>query len=146
MSIWVTPFTLADLTAVTRGTAAEHLGVRVTAFGDDWLEGTIPLDERTRSASGTLHAGALGILSETLGSIAASLCVDQAHRYCLGQILHVDHPEAITRGPLCGRATPLILAAHSHVWQIDIKDTTGARVCVAHLTMIILERRPASSS
>jgi 1,4-dihydroxy-2-naphthoyl-CoA hydrolase len=146
MPIWVTPFTLDDLKAIGRGTTDEHVGMQITAFGDDWLEGTVPLDERTRSECGELHPGALGILAEALGSIAANMCVDQSRQYCLGQILQLHHPVPVRRGPLCGRASPLLITSASQLWQIEIRDGTGARVSVADLTMIVLQRDAAAQS
>jgi 1,4-dihydroxy-2-naphthoyl-CoA hydrolase len=140
MPIWTRSFTLDDLAAICRGTTDEHIGLRVTAFGEDWLEGTVAIDARTQDETTSLHPGALAILAEALGSIGANLCVDQARHYCLGQILEVHHPQPIDHGPVCGRTTPLLITPHSQTWQTDIRDATGARVCVSQLTMIVLER------
>jgi 1,4-dihydroxy-2-naphthoyl-CoA hydrolase len=140
MPIWAAPIALDDLMALVHGTADEHVGVRVTAFGDDWLEGTVPLDGHTQDQSGALHPGALAILAEALGSIGANLCVDQSKWYCLGQVLQLHHPIPARCGPLCGRASPLSITASSQLWQIDIRDATGARVCVSDLVLVVLER------
>ena len=142
MPIWARSFTLEDLAEICRGTTDEHVGLRVTAYGDDWLEGTVALDARTQCESADLHPGTLAIVCEALGSIGANLCVDQTTHYCLGQIIEINHPLPVERGPVCGRATPLLRTAHSQIWQIDVQDATGARVCVSQLTMIVLERPP----
>jgi 1,4-dihydroxy-2-naphthoyl-CoA hydrolase len=141
--IWSRSFTLDDLAAIGRGTTDEHIGLSVTAYGDDWLEGTVAVDSRTRGETGALHPGTLAILAETLGSIGANLCVDQATHYCLGQILEVHHPLPVERGPVCGRASPLLITPHSQIWQVDVRDGAGVRVSVSQLTMIVLERTRA---
>ena len=145
MSIWLYPVSLGDLDAMNRKTAAEHVGIRFTAFGDNWLEATMPLDARTQSEPGTMHRGALAILAETLGSQAANLCVDQSRQVAVGQILHLNHPVEVTSGPICGRALPLSRNNLSQVWEIDIRDSADARLCVAQLTMAVLDRPSAGA-
>jgi 1,4-dihydroxy-2-naphthoyl-CoA hydrolase len=147
MPIWQSSFTLDDLMAICRGTADEHVGLEVTGWGDDWLEGTLPLDTRTQGESGELHPGSLAIVAEALGSIGANLCVDQRTHRCLGQSLSIYHPLPVTSGPVRGRASPRLMTPHSQIWKTDIWDATGALVCISHLTMIVLEQahRGASS-
>ena len=140
MAIWTRQFTLRDLDAIGKNSASENFGIRYTAFGDDWIEATIPLDERTRNANGALHAGALGILAETIGSVAASLCIDTSRQICLGQILNINHPLSITSGPILARASPVAILPDTHVWNVEMKDPYGATVSVARLTMVVLER------
>ena len=142
MAIWITPRTLDELNAFERWTAAGGCGIRFTAIGDDWLEATVPLDPRTAAADGTLHAGSLAIVAETVGSIAANLCIDIATHACLGQALDVDHPEPVSAGPVRARATVIALGERTHVWNVDMRDAAGRRVAVARLTMAIVRARP----
>ena len=140
MPLWTRPVSLATLDAIGVNSASEFFGIRYTAFGKDWIEATIPLDERTRNANGTLHPGALGMLAETIGSVAASLCIDTSRQVGLGQILHINHPVSITSGPILARASPVLILPDSHVWNISMKDLNGANGSVARLTVVILER------
>ena len=142
MSIWVTPRTLDELNAFEQHTAAGGCGIRFSALGEDWLEATVPLDGRTAAADGSLHAGSLAIIAETVGSIAANLCIDAATHACLGQALDVNHPEPISAGPVRARATPLALGEHTHVWNIEMWDATQTRMAVARLTLAIVRARP----
>jgi 1,4-dihydroxy-2-naphthoyl-CoA hydrolase len=140
MPLWTRPVTLAMLDAIGVNSASEHIGIRYTAFGEDWIEATIPLDERTRNANGTLHPGALGILAETIGSVAASLCIDTSRYIGLGQILHINHPLPITSGPALARASPVLILPDSHVWNVSMKVANRSNESVARLTVVILER------
>jgi 1,4-dihydroxy-2-naphthoyl-CoA hydrolase len=143
MPIWLSPLTLNEMTELSRRTASEYLRVTFTGIGDDWVEGSIPFDDRTQSTPGTLHHGALAVLVETLGSVAAAMCVDLTRQICLGQILHQQHPEPAVRGPLSGRAVPLSLGAQSQLWEIQVRDGLGTRVCIAQLTLAVLDRPPS---
>jgi len=140
MPLWTRPVSLATLDAIGANSASEFFGICYTAFGNDWIEATIPLDERTRNANGSLHPGALGMLAETIGSVAASLCIDTSRQVGLGQILHINHPVSITSGPILARASPVLILPDSHVWNISMKDLNGANESVARLTVVILER------
>jgi len=107
MSAWISPIASAEMAEFSRRTATENVGLTFTAVGEDWLEGTVPLDERTRTDEGTLHHGALAILAETLASVGATMCVDASRQVCLGQVLHLQHAGPVQRGPVTGRARPL---------------------------------------
>jgi len=139
MTVWTRQFTLADLDAIGEHSASENCGIRYTAIGENWIEATMPLDARTRDAAGALHPGALGILAETIGSVAASLCIDSAHRMCVGQILHINYLAPVMAGPVRAKASAIAIREDSHVWDIDMTDSRGSRVGAARLTMAVLD-------
>ena len=140
MMHWNKTIAAEDLQSLSRQTAAEHCGIEFTQIGDGWVEATIPLDARTRDIEGTLHPGALDILAETIGSIAASLCIDNSRRICVGQILHVNHPAPVSMGPIRAKASAVSIHEDSHLWDVEMRDPSGTLVCAAHLTMAILDR------
>ena len=142
---WVSPLTLEEMAEFSRLTASGRIGMAFTAIGDDWLEGSLTVNDRTINGDGTLHHGALAILAETLASVGASMCVDMSRQACLGQILQLQHIAAVNRGPLTGRAKPLWVLSTHHLWEIQIRDGAGALACVAQLTTAVVNRldRPA---
>ena len=58
------------------GTMVSALGIEVTDFGDEYICGKMPVDERTKQPFGLLHGGASAALAETLGSMGAGMHVD----------------------------------------------------------------------
>jgi 1,4-dihydroxy-2-naphthoyl-CoA hydrolase len=138
--LWNRTVTVADLNLANLDTAAENSGIEFVSIGDDWLEATMPLDSRTKGLDGTFHPGALGILAETIGSVAASLCIDAASQICLGQLLHVNHPSPVASGPIRAKVSAVAILADSHLWDIEVKDSKDTTVCVARLTMSIINR------
>ena len=139
MAIWFRPFTLSELGAARGATLVEHLGIELTAFGDDWLEGTLPVDARTHQPYGILHGGASVVLAETLGSYAANLCLDPARFRCVGQEVSASHLRPVSSGLVTGRATPVHLGRRSQVWQIAIRNDAGQPTCLSRLTMAVIE-------
>ena len=138
MSIWYAPVSLEALREQGRRTLVEHLGMELTAVGEDWIAGTMPVDERTHQPFGLLHGGASLALAETLGSVGANLCVDFTKFRCVGQEINANHLRPVTNGLVTGTARPLHVGARSQVWQIEIVNPAEQLVCISRLTMAVI--------
>jgi 1,4-dihydroxy-2-naphthoyl-CoA hydrolase len=139
VSIWRRLQTLETLNSLGAGTMARPLGIVFTEIGEDFIRGTMPVDDRTRQPLGLLHGGASVALAETLGSTGANLCVDDS-RLCLGQEINANHVRSARTGTVTGTARPLHIGGRSQVWGIDIVDESGALVCISRLTMAVIPR------
>lgn len=143
--IWIVEPTLDALNAMGADTLVDHLGIEFTEIGADFLTAKMPVDRRTKQPFGLLHGGASVALAETLGSVAASLCVDPATKRCVGLEINANHIRAARDGHVWGTATSLHVGRGTQVWQIEIRDALERLVCVARLTMAVLDH-PASLS
>lgn len=140
MNIWHRPPAPESLDALSAGTLAEGLGIRFTRVGDDWLEATMPVDERTRQPFGLLHGGASVALAETLASVGANAVLDTGRQLAVGLEINANHVRAARAGTVTGRASPLHLGGRTHVWQVEIRDERGRLVCISRVTMAVGER------
>ncbi|WP_028022450.1 hotdog fold thioesterase [Enterovibrio calviensis] len=140
MSIWKKSISLEGLNKTSANTLVEHLGIQYTAFDDSSLTGTMPVDSRTHQPLGMLHGGASVVLAETLGSLAANMCVEE-NKYCVGLDINANHIRAMRSGQVIGTATPIHLGATTQVWQIEIVDDRGRLVCTSRLTMAVLQHK-----
>jgi 1,4-dihydroxy-2-naphthoyl-CoA hydrolase len=140
MAIWFGVPSVEFARQMNRATLAAWLHIEVTAFGDDWLRGTMPVEERTLQPAGLLHGGASLALAETLGSIGAICCVDRERYTCVGQEINANHLRAVRSGLVVGTARPFHIGARSQVWSIEIRDERERLVCVSRLTMAVLDR------
>ncbi len=138
--IWLRDFSLESLNAGSANTLVEHLGIRYTAFSDDYLQATMPVDSRTHQPFGMLHGGASVVLAETLGSVAGNLCVPRSH-CCVGLDINANHLRAKRDGEVIGTAKPIHLGATTQVWQIEIVDERGRLVCTSRLTLAVLSQK-----
>jgi 1,4-dihydroxy-2-naphthoyl-CoA hydrolase len=139
MSIWFQPFTLDAIQGYSRGSMVEHLDLRFTEIGADFLRGTLPVDSRTTQPFGLLHGGASAMLAETLGSVAATHCVDMGKFYCVGLELNSNHIRSARSGRVTGTARPIHIGARSQVWEVRIEDEKGRLTCISRLTVMVLE-------
>jgi 1,4-dihydroxy-2-naphthoyl-CoA hydrolase len=145
MSIWRSTPTLDALNATSAGTMMRPLDIVFTELGEDFIRGTMPVDERTRQPFGILHGGASVTLAETLGSMGAHLCIDSERLRCVGQEINANHLRSVRSGRVTGTARPVHIGGRSQVWNIEIVNEAGKLVCVARLTMAVLPReQPAA--
>src|SRR5580658_6656419 len=133
--IWRVQATPEQLMERSRKTLAEHLGIRVTEIGPDYLRATMPVNSDTHQPSGILHGGASVALAETVGSLAANLCVDVTKQVCVGQEINANHVRSVASGLVTGTARPYHVGGRSQVWGIEIRDESDKLVCVSRLTM-----------
>lgn len=142
MSIWFREFSLDEIRSIERGTMVEHLGIEFTRVGPDFVAARMPVDHRTVQPYRTLHGGASVALAETLGSVGASMTIDLATSKVVGQAINASHLRAVRSGHVTGTARPVHLGGSSQVWDIEIMDDAGRRVCVSRLTLAVLPRAP----
>ena len=140
MAIWNKSPTLELLNNQLKGNMCEHVGIEITAIGDDYLVGTLPVDERTVQPMGLLHGGANVVLAETLGSIAANLACEN-NQYCVGLEINANHLKSATSGKVTGIARPIHLGRSTQVWEIRIEDEQGTLTCISRLTMAAKSNR-----
>ncbi|MBN8800496.1 MAG: thioesterase [Lysobacteraceae bacterium SCN 69-123] len=132
------PVSLDELNRLSRGTLIDHLGIVFTGAGEDWLQATMPVDERTRQPYGLLHGGASVVLAETLGSSAGNLCVDTASQVCVGLEINANHLRAVRTGVVTGTARALHVGRTTQVWEIRIENEAGKPVCISRLTLAVV--------
>ncbi|MGF6493865.1 1,4-dihydroxy-2-naphthoyl-CoA hydrolase [Luteibacter sp. 621] len=138
MAIWKQPLDLDRINGWSRNTMMETLDIRFTAFGDDWLRGTMPVDHRTQQPFGLLHGGASVVLAETLGSSAALLTLDVEKEIAVGLDINANHIRGVRGGIVTGTAKAVHLGRTTQVWEIRIEEDTGKLVCLSRLTMAVI--------
>lgn len=141
MSIWKTAIDIQQINDLRKGTMGEHLGMEVTEFGDDYLKGRMPVDNRTKQPYGIMHGGASCALAEHLGSVAGSACVDPTIQYCVGLDINTNHLRMARTGYVTGIAKPVHLGKSIQVWEIKIYDEDSKLISWSKLTLAVLDRK-----
>ncbi|SFS17468.1 1,4-dihydroxy-2-naphthoyl-CoA hydrolase [Dyella sp. OK004] len=141
MAIWKQDTDLARLNGWSANTMMETLGIHITAIGDDWLQGTMPVDHRTHQPYGLLHGGASVALAETLGSSAAMLTLDPAQEVAVGLDINANHIRGVRSGTVTGTARMLHIGRTTQVWEIRIENEANELVCISRITMAVIPAR-----
>ena len=132
---------LQKINKFQKNTMTENIGIQITDFGDDSIEGKMPVNNKTKQPFGLLHGGASAAFAETLGSIGANIIIDSDNFSAVGIELNVSHLKSITNGWVFGRATAVRIGKKIQVWQIIIEDNNQNKVCVGRLTLAILRKK-----
>ena len=143
MSVWFRNYTVEDLQGFRNANMGVHVGIEFTEIGDEHLCATMPVDHRTVQPFGRLHGGASCVLSETLGSVAAWMCIDPDTQAAVGIEINANHISTAWngKGDVIGKCTPMHIGKSTHVWQTDITHVeTGKRVCISRLTVAIIDK------
>jgi 1,4-dihydroxy-2-naphthoyl-CoA hydrolase len=141
MAIWFEKFIQVDqVQSFGNGTMVDHIGIRFTEIGENFLKATMPVDHRTVQTYGLLHGGASVTLAETMGSVASALVIDNKTYYCVGLEINANHIRSAKEGFVAGVVTPIHLGKKTHVWEIRIYDNKEKLICVSRLTVAILQK------
>src|SRR3990167_779715 len=140
MSIWKMPMSLESAAERAKNTFVEFIGIRFIAYGDDYLKATLPVNHTTKQPLGFLNGGVSAALAESVASTAANYCVDQSVCYCVGLDINANHLRPTLSGIVTAIAKPLHLGNKTQVWEIKIENEAGKLVCIARMTMAVVNR------
>lgn len=138
-SIFRRPRTPDDLNAHSLNTSIAHLGIEITEVGEDFVRGSMPVDQRTKQPYGLLHGGSSAMLAETLASVAANMCVEKEGQQAVGLELNCNHIRGVTDGVVIGTARAVHIGRKTQVWDIRLEDERGKLCCVSRLTLAVIE-------
>ena len=133
--IWFQPVSIKDFKDSSVN-MDKYLDVEVTEIGDDFVIAKMPVIEKTKQPYGILHGGASCVLAESVGSIAAALTMDGAKKYPVGIEINANHISSPTDGHIYAKAVPVHIGGSTSVWNIDISDDNGKRVCFSRFTAL----------
>ena len=121
-------------------TMVSTLGIEITDFGDQYISGKMPVDERTIQPFGLLHGGASAAFAETLGSMGAGSQIDLVKYSVVGIELSSSHLKAVKEGWVYGKATPIRIGRTIQVWDIIINNEKNDIVCKSRLTLAVIKK------
>jgi 1,4-dihydroxy-2-naphthoyl-CoA hydrolase len=122
-------------------TLSESLGIKITEIGNDFIKGTMPVDERTKQPFGLLHGGASVALAETLGSVASFLVVNPELFIGVGTEINANHIKAVNSGTVTGICKPIHVKGLNHIWEIRIFNEAQELCCISRFTCAIVAKR-----
>lgn len=129
-----------EFSKMTAGTLGEALGMQLTKLEEGYVEGTMPVDERTRQPYGLLHGGASAALAETLGSVGSHFLVKDQGKAAVGIEINTNHLKGKREGIVTGKASIVHKGGRLHVWNIDIVDEADALIATGRLTVMIIRQ------
>ena len=107
---------------------------------DDTCMARMKVDERNRQPFGFLSGGASLALAENVAGVgSSSLCPGCA---CVGIEVSGSHVKAVVEGDTVTAYARLLHEGSTlHVWNVDIKDTSGELISNVRVTNYIIRQR-----
>ncbi|MEQ8880403.1 MAG: hotdog fold thioesterase [Cyclobacteriaceae bacterium] len=124
-----------------KGNLTSHLGIEFTEIGKDYLVAKMPVDHRTIQPFGLLHGGATVALAETLGSLAATLTLDNSKQAAVGLDINANHVRSARDGFVYGKTTPIHVGKRTQVWEIRIENEDKQLISICRITMAIIDKK-----
>jgi 1,4-dihydroxy-2-naphthoyl-CoA hydrolase len=110
--------------------------MRLIKIEEGYLEGSMPVDDRTKQPFGILHGGASVALAETLGSIGSNILAPEGH-VAVGLEINANHVRSVGEGEVICKAQLVHRGKQTHVWDIRLYDEQGQMNCICRFTAAI---------
>jgi len=140
--IWKNEPSLEALNNININTLGSHLGIEIIEVGEDYIKAKMPVDERTKQPMGLLHGGASVALSETIGSIASVLIIEDITKETIvGIEINANHLKSVQSGYVYSITKPIRIGRRIQVWNTEIYNEEKELICVSKLTTMRVERK-----
>jgi len=125
---------------VVPDTLMETLGIDIKETTPERVVATMPVGPHVHQPYGLLHGGASVTLAETVASVGAAMSVEQGQRV-VGVEINANHLRGKRDGVVTAVATPLHKGRSTQVWQVEITDEAGRRICVSRCTLAVVAEK-----
>ena len=132
---------IKEISVFQKNTITDYLGIKITDYGDNYICGEMPVDDRTKQPYGLLHGGASVVFAETLGSIGAGMNIEYKKKSVVGIEINASHLQSIKEGLVYGRAEPFRIGRTMQVWNINITDKKNNLICTSRLTLAVINKK-----
>ncbi len=115
------------------------LGVEFEELSQERVVATMPVDERHLQPLGFLHGGVSVTLAESVATVGAWLNCP-AGKAAFGMTINANHLRPKRAGSkLTAVGTPDYFDPEKQVWEVEIHDEDGKRVCVSRCTLAVVD-------
>ena len=129
------PFPLAS------GTSLDvTLGIEYEEVTAERVVATMQVGPTVHQPLGYLHGGASIVLAESAASVGANVAA-MPERFAFGQEVNASHLRPKREGTLRATATAIRQGRTSAVWNVDVNDENGKRICVCRITLALVEAK-----
>ena len=115
------------------------LGVKLLEASKERVVGELLIREDLCTAGGTMHGGCMMSFCDILGATGAWLAIPEGAK----GTTTIDSNTSFLSGPpagtlVTGVATPVRIGRRLSVWQTEVTDPNGKKVCLVTQTQLVL--------
>ena len=121
------------------GDVHETLGIEAVELSKDRVVLSLPIGPTVHQPYGILHGGVSALLAESAASIGGMLNVDDG-KVVVGTELNASHLRSASEGTLIATAVPARIGRTVQVWNIELTDQLGRKICTARCSLAVIDR------
>lgn len=116
-----------------------HLGVEFSDLSPERVVATMPVDERHLQPPGLLHGGISVALTESVAVAGAWLNCPPG-KVALGSSANASYIRSKHAGSrLWAVGIPEFVGSDKQLWEVDVRDEAGDRVCAFRSTLSVVD-------
>ena len=131
---------ISKLNDFGKNTLADHLQMKVTDLGEDFVTMSMPVSSKVHQPLWLLHWGAVAALAENVASLAGNLVVAHQNKSCLGLTLNTSHIKSVREGMVFATAKALHLGRTTQVWEIKTTSKEDILINVSRMTLAVVDK------
>lgn len=134
--------TLEDInTFFVKGQLPESFGINIVELGDDFVVGTLTVDERHLRTGKIMNGGVSLVLIETMGSLSSCLFIDFEKQNSFGIQVNANHISVALPGDvLTAKSQKVHIGKTTQIWDVNITNQKGKLVSSGRITMLVTDR------
>ena len=118
---------------------AKLLGIKLLEASKDKVVGELFIREELCTSGGTMHGGCMMSFCDVLGATGAWLAIPEG----ANGTTTIDSNTSFLSGPpagtlVTGISTPVRIGRRLSVWQTEVTDPAGKKVCLVTQTQLVL--------
>ncbi len=131
---------ISQLNDFGKNTLSDHLQMKVTDIGEDYVTMSMPVSSQVHQPLGLLHGGAVAALAENVASLAGNLVVAHQKKSCLGLTLNTSHLKSVSDGLVFATAKAIHLGRTTQVWEIKTTSEENVLINVSRITLAVVDK------
>ena len=132
---------ISQLNEFGKNTLSDHLQMKVTDLGEDYVTMSMPVSSQVHQPMGLLHGGAVAALAENVASLAGNLVVAHQNKSCLGLTLNTSHLKSVREGMVYATAKAIHLGRSTQVWEIRTTSEENVLLNVSIMTLAVVDKK-----
>jgi 1,4-dihydroxy-2-naphthoyl-CoA hydrolase len=125
-----------------KGQLPENFGIDIVEVGENYIIGSLTVDERHLRPGNIMNGGVSLVLIETIGSFSSQLFLNQEKQNAFGIQVSANHISVARPGDLLtAKSTPIHIGKTTHIWDVNITNQNGKLISNGKITMLVTENK-----
>ncbi|WP_421919970.1 PaaI family thioesterase [Marinifilum sp.] len=131
---------LATLNQMCSETLMEHLGIKYTEMGDDYLVAEMEVTSNHWQPMKILHGGATLALAESVGSALSVIHTDLKSYDVKGMEINANHIRSLRKGKITAKAKFVHKGRMTHIVEVNVVNEQEKLVSICRITNVIINK------